>query len=457
MGVLRHRVARRLAVWSVAAGTGAHAALLLVRGVPPLPAALYTAAGALTVAGVWRRYPERVAWSAGLANLALLVPSVVVACVLLEVGARVLLPPPGPDSDILMPHPKAVFTLAPGTSGTHHINAGDGNIIPVPLQISDQGWRGPHIGPKQPGEFRILLLGDSHALGHAVPYENTIGVQLEARLRAAQSDAKVTVINGGTGGTSPWQQRIFLREKGFPLEPDLVLHQLYPGNDIPESLWPLGKTVRCYNEEVLRIFLTNQMRQHAVYRAHIGLRKRSRAYQELTSHLPAMSIPSLAAQIRLIPPVPGVRVPASEAGAFFVETSLRNWYPELEQGFELMAEDVLETREACEARGIAYGAFVIPNSFVVNQTEFNALSGHVDDVAVYDPGKEVRVTEAFLAEHGIPYAPVLDVFATRPDIRTLYYNADGHCTPRGNALVAGILAPFVLKEFLGESARTSHD
>jgi hypothetical protein len=119
VGVLRYRVARRLAVWTVAAGTGAHAALLLVRGVPPLPAALYTAAGALTLAGVWRRYPERVPWKTGFANLALLVPSVVVACVLLEVGVRVLLPPPGPDSYILMPHPKAVFTLAPGTSGTH--------------------------------------------------------------------------------------------------------------------------------------------------------------------------------------------------------------------------------------------------------------------------------------------------------------------------------------------------
>jgi hypothetical protein len=93
---------------------------------------------------------------------------------------------------------------------------------------------------------------------------------------------------------------------------------------------------------------------------------------------------------------------------------------------------------------------VIPNSFVVNRTEFSALSGLVDDVAAYDPGTEVRVTEAFLAEHGIPYAPVLDVFAQRDDIDTLYYVADGHCTPKGNALVADILAPFVVNEFLGE-------
>ncbi|HOH52545.1 MAG TPA: hypothetical protein PLI98_17595 [Candidatus Hydrogenedentes bacterium] len=61
--------------------------------------------------------------------------------------------------------------------------------------------------------------------------------------------APVTVINCGVGGYAPWQERMFLRKRGFPLEPDLVVLQLFPGNDVAGSYSRAGKRLEAFDEE----------------------------------------------------------------------------------------------------------------------------------------------------------------------------------------------------------------
>lgn len=74
---------------------------------------------------------------------------------------------------------------------------------------------------KTPGVFRILLFGDSTALGRNVPQDTTVTAQLQARLAAR--GLEVEAFNAGVEGYST-DQELILMERLIPLySPDLVL------------------------------------------------------------------------------------------------------------------------------------------------------------------------------------------------------------------------------------------
>jgi hypothetical protein len=63
------------------------------------------------------------------------------------------------------------------------------------LGYNFRGYRGPVVGSKRPGEYRIVLLGGSVAYGYAVSPSETIPVFLERDLRARSGSNSFTVIN----------------------------------------------------------------------------------------------------------------------------------------------------------------------------------------------------------------------------------------------------------------------
>src|SRR5262245_35814321 len=65
------------------------------------------------------------------------------------------------------------------------------------LRTNSRGMVGPEVpGSKPSGEFRVVVLGDSYAVGGQVPYEQTFPAVLEQDLRQA-GHTNVRVINAG--------------------------------------------------------------------------------------------------------------------------------------------------------------------------------------------------------------------------------------------------------------------
>ncbi|MCB1055236.1 MAG: SGNH/GDSL hydrolase family protein, partial [Acidobacteria bacterium] len=90
--------------------------------------------------------------------------------------------------------------------------------------INSLGLRGPEIAAKEPGELRILSLGESSTFGSKVSYGETYSAQLERRLAAcAGPGRRVRVINAGVIGYSLFQGVTYLEHRGLALEPDVVL------------------------------------------------------------------------------------------------------------------------------------------------------------------------------------------------------------------------------------------
>ena len=101
----------------------------------------------------------------------------------------------------------------------------------VEARTNDIGFRDNRavLPPKAPGEFRVIVLGDSFTFGPGVAYENLWTSLLQEQLK--RGHPQVTVINLGVEGYNIIQYAAVLEEVGLSLKPDAVLLSLFPGND----------------------------------------------------------------------------------------------------------------------------------------------------------------------------------------------------------------------------------
>ncbi len=111
--------------------------------------------------------------------------------------------------------------VAPNWSGELQV---DGRI--TALRTNSLGLRGPEPGPGRP---RVLVLGDSFAMGMGVEEREAIPARLADHLREEGVDAVVG--NAGMWGTSPreWPHTLARFRPGF--RPDAVVALCYAGND----------------------------------------------------------------------------------------------------------------------------------------------------------------------------------------------------------------------------------
>ncbi|MEZ5394208.1 MAG: SGNH/GDSL hydrolase family protein [Bryobacterales bacterium] len=96
------------------------------------------------------------------------------------------------------------------------------------------GLRERPLGPKQPGEVRIVILGDSVVFGWGVADQDTFGRQLERDL-GRLSKRPIRTVNTGVCSYNTVQQLRYLRRSGAQLEPDVVL-LVYVENDVQPFL-----------------------------------------------------------------------------------------------------------------------------------------------------------------------------------------------------------------------------
>jgi hypothetical protein len=102
-----------------------------------------------------------------------------------------------------------------------------------PVAINAHGLREREIGyDKPPGVFRVLVLGDSVAVGFEVSQDRVFTRVLEDELNraVAGSARRFEVINGACRGWGTDQSLIFLKREGLRYKPDLILY-CYCGND----------------------------------------------------------------------------------------------------------------------------------------------------------------------------------------------------------------------------------
>lgn len=135
-----------------------------------------------------------------------------------ELLVRVLVPKEfyQPISNIYRPVSDADvgYTFKPNFTGT---------AFGVPLRTNSLGFRGPEWPlKKKPNSVRIALIGDSHAFGYGVPFEETVGEKL-AKLLTRQTKKTFEVLNFGVGGYNSRQELAVLHRYAMNFSPDIIL------------------------------------------------------------------------------------------------------------------------------------------------------------------------------------------------------------------------------------------
>ncbi|MBI3282724.1 SGNH/GDSL hydrolase family protein [Candidatus Curtissbacteria bacterium] len=127
------------------------------------------------------------------------------------------------------------------------IHIGNTHEFTYPVKINSMGYRMEEFSKQKPqDEYRILMIGDSMTFGYGVQESYTIPSQLKASLNnylAQQSIAgkKIQIVNAGfASGKAPDTYYLYLKKKGFELNPDLIIVNYFLNNDIADlddNIW----------------------------------------------------------------------------------------------------------------------------------------------------------------------------------------------------------------------------
>lgn len=137
----------------------------------------------------------------------------------------------GSQKGLFVLDPVAGYTMAPNVCVRLDTSEYDSVLV-----TNSRGEVGPEIpATKAPGEFRVVVLGDSYTAGGQVPYDQNFTALLEQRLHA-DGHPNVRVINAGVGGYTEYNELGTLQNNIAWMQPDLVVEEVTLTNDVGENV-----------------------------------------------------------------------------------------------------------------------------------------------------------------------------------------------------------------------------
>ena len=199
-------------------------------------------------------------------NLLIFLATGLLCAVALECGLRQLYPPPPVWRDPQIRHLESPLLgwVLPARGEAYTI---DQVVRTNRYRLRDDEF--PRSKP--PGEFRILVLGDSFTFGLGVAHDDLYTEQVEQFLDEIPGCAPAQVINAGVAGYNTTQELIYLLREGLSFQPDLVVLGFY-WNDLvgnEAELPPLDSTplvtaeagVRAPPRHRIPAFIRDRLRQ----------------------------------------------------------------------------------------------------------------------------------------------------------------------------------------------------
>lgn len=309
--------------------------------------------------------------------------------------------------------------------------------------------RGGHydeeFGPAAQGERRVVTIGDSFSAG-VVPHPWHFTTVCEELLPGVRVD------NMGVPATGPAEYLWMMRAEALPLDPDLVVVDLFVGNDIRPRIGLLRSWLERRN--VLTWLVPVRL---------ATLARERRATGRAAGSLPGERVLDERATDRaeLARSFPWVADPSLEEPVFSERAFL-----ELERHRARTAcapdprdlEELFATLEDMrDAAGARLAVLLIPDEFQVEDALW-AEVGFQSGVELERDAPQRRIG-AWLAERGVPcldLLPRLRAVPVGPDgQRHVYHRRDTHWNARGNRVAGEALAEFLVELGLASPAAAS--
>ncbi len=372
--------------------------------------------------------------------------ALIVGLVLVELGVRAYLAfVPAPDDSLYIPDPYAVYRIRPTSAGA----IPDGEFF-----INGFGFRDrSHPVEKPEGSYRILGIGDSFVWG-AVPLEENFLRVAEDCLRADSTckTEDVHMVLMGLGGYSPENYVGILRSLGISLHPDLVILNLFVGNDIHMTpvrgelfrgrLYYVGSPDPVLNVlRKSRAFVLGEMILLSRIKAAMLGRRYHQAYEMIDAQ-----------------PRGGEAAGASRGGEPYAinkmyihiqSKRLRLYKREIAGRIEKLWREteahLVDFDRLCREAEVPWILHIIPTEIQVDTATRGRVMAMLDlDEDEYDFDLPQNRLREFAGKHGITVLdPLPQLRSLHRDDDRLYFPNDTHWNTRGNALAGRILADFL--------------
>lgn len=306
-------------------------------------------------------------------------------------------------------------------------------------RFNSRGHRAPELAPKQPGTYRIVLIGSSLTMGLFVPREMTFAALLPKEL-SQETGRKVELYNeapGGKfrGGTFPTRDSVRQFHEVLSAQPDMILWVITPW-DAVNAAFQVGEQAPQKEPAAQEPAQPVESRNPVVYawekltaavaKGTIGERLKYHWEQTRTSIVLQHLLLESDSQDQY---VKSYLMNEDHAG-FLRADPQGNWQSQL-LAFE---GDVAEIEAQAKAAGVPFVAVLVPNRAQA------AMIAKGEWPAGYDPYKLNNDLRDTIVSHGGTYIDILPDYKNVLNPEQRYFPVDGHPDADGHAMIAGLLA-----------------
>jgi lysophospholipase L1-like esterase len=318
---------------------------------------------------------------------------------------------------LFMPDPAIGYRLRPDAR-TRYVTP----EFATDIAINPQGVRDDRpIGPKVPGERRIVVLGDSLVLSVQVEVRQTFCALLEDRLNRGGGPVHFRVINAGVQGYGPVEERLFFERVARRFDPDLVIETMFVGNDAEDAFTSAGRLgPRASSASAIADSL--QVRLRRIVRGSMVLQVLRLRVRAVLDRLPTLREP----------PEPPLQSYAEHPA------------PRIADGLRISRGCVSAIASEAAAGGARTMVLLMPARFQVDDADYGRLQTAVRQAGgqLLRDAASARFEEA-LRPLGLPELDVLPALRAALPGPDLFFQHTVHLTPKGHQVVAAALERFL--------------
>lgn len=345
------------------------------------------------------------------------------------------------------------FTLKSNVNKFHHI--GYTREFDHLVSTNSQGTRGPEFQIQKPeNTFRILLLGDSMTFGWGVEdnetYASLLAENLNTWARKSNISTNFEVINAGfTDGKSLDSYYVYLKEKGLNFNPDLVIMDFFPYNDvsdIAENNWEktgsggLPEKISSKIEKIENGYMVKRQKTNWMF--EIPVLRNSNLAILLFSAMEKGS-PALVTKIK-------DKLNVVEDKPKYSPQEVMDCLGKLEPKYCIggLLENYQKIKEL--TKGISTLTEKNNKQFLITlmseAKQAVPISKKEDQKSALSPIQPQKDMKEFLVSEKIDYYDFLEILA-KPNANTFFYERDGHLNRVGHSQIAKGLSVFIAQKY----------
>lgn len=332
------------------------------------------------------------------------------------------------------------------------INVIDGYAVPE--SFNSKGIRGPEYSyQKEEDEYRILVLGDSHAEGYSVDFEALFSEVIERKLNEKTIPYYVEVINTGTRGYSTDQELLFFQNEGIRYQADLVI-LVFCDNDVwynnNAKMWRWHKPL--FKREGGQLGLTNV----PVPMPEVFSGQKIKQFFKENSYVYNF-VHDQVSRSRFYSWLVGV-------GLTSYPDDFKMWGKDMDEqvyeAWSLTEAILIQLKEEAVSSGSQLLLFYVPPAASYDADVWRATKRkfRLSD-EVLDVGRTAAELESICRRNGIDFLNPTEHFKIvgrilRMQNKRLNFTRDGYWTVEGHQLAGEVLGRYIAVNYLGDPSRS---